>query len=664
MSGTGERPAAPWGAAVLALSALHVGLALGVPGTAARDPLLPLWMRVSLLGAEVAAIGVGAALLVPGFGLLSLVRRKFPRLAGTLRCLLAAALLGALGASWAVFALGGQFLDAEGLAYGAANAAAIARHAGRLHPLLLFGLPAAALALGAALPLAWRASPERLRSGTAKAAALLLVAGALLGAAGSGLSRTAAEKKLDPVQGIAYSGRELFALGWERRAGPLSHAVAGLLRAGDPLDAEAVPDPDEERPAIVATGTWAASADPSKERRWNVLLVLVDSLRPDVLRPWGAPTTTMPALEILAESSRVQLDCTTPASHTDYAVPSVFSSHSPLRSKDVYRYPKSPAFPRVLIHDLLKARGWRTGLFSSQNEDWGQMRDYLSTPGLDVMVDARSSGGSAWTVDDAVTVDAAIAWIGRDAEAPFFAALTLQNSHLPYDVPGRPEPGFPIRASGFAREHLGAAKARYLESLNYVDAQLARLFGALQSGGRWERTLVVVSADHGEAFYEHGQAAHANGVFQEVVKVPLIVRIPGEVPSRESSPADLLDVAPTLLEALGLPPHPSHQGRSLLAPPSGSGSPRARFLLSDTPWRTHLGVLVGNRKLIYDADARRFALYDLEADPGETQDASERRPEDFAALRATLLGWRRSQLSYYGNPLRQASEYPPRLRVR
>jgi arylsulfatase A-like enzyme len=172
---------------------------------------------------------------------------------------------------------------------------------------------------------------------------------------------------------------------------------------------------------------------------------------------------------------------------------------------------------------------------------------------------------------------------------------------------------------------------------------------------------VVVSADHGEAFYEHGQAAHANGVFEEVVKVPLIVRIPGAAPSREPEPADLLDVAPTLLEALGLPPHPSHQGRPLPGPSSG---PRARFLLSDTPWRTHLGVLEGKRKLIYDADARRFALYDLEADPGETQDASERLPGDFAALRAKLLGWRRSQLSYYGNPLRQASEYPPRLRSR
>ena len=207
------------------------------------------------------------------------------------------------------------------------------------------------------------------------------------------------------------------------------------------------------------------------------------------------------------------------------------------------------------------------------------------------------------------------------------------------------------------------ARVLYADSLAYADSQIARLIGHLKASGSWEETILVVSADHGEAFFEHGLAAHANGVFEEVVKVPLFIRAPGLVPGLESRPAELLDVAPTLLGLLGLPPHPSHQGRDLLGRDPVS-EPRSRHLISDTPWKTQLGILRGRHKLIFDGDAGRFALYDLGEDPGESRDVSGAQPEVARELRSRLAAWRRSQLDYYSNPLRQASEYPPLLEDR
>ncbi len=686
MSDPAERPAGALplaGAAYAFLCSLHLVLALSVSGTAPADPLLPLWMRLSLLAAEFGLLGLGVALLAPGFALLGALHRGAPLplklLTGMFRSTLAAGLLAALGASWAVFALGGQFLDGAGLLYGAANAGAIARHAASLHPGLLFGLPVLALALGAlaceVFPRVWASGPLLFRRAGLALSGVLLCAGLFFGAGGAWISRGYAEKRLDDAQGITYSGSELYALGWQRRAGPLSHLAARALRGEDLLDREPVADLPERRRPQIPLEQWAASADASRARPWNVVLVLVDSLRPDQLRAWGDVREVMPALNGLGTDARIFLDCTTPASHTDYAVPSLFASHSPLRSKDVYRYPRHPAYPRVLLHDLFKARGYRTALFSSQNEDWGQMREYLQTPGLDLLEDARSLGdageraGVAWTIDDAVTMDAALRWI-PSKPAPFFAALNLQNPHLPYRVPeafprrfGAGTPAIAITAAGFPREQADAARALYADSLAYADSQIARLIAHLKSSGCWDETILVVSADHGEAFFEHGLAAHANGVFEEVVKVPLFIRAPGLVPGLESRPAELLDVAPTLLGLLGLPPHPSHQGRDLLGL-DPVAEPRSRHLISDTPWKTHLGILRGRHKLIFDGDAGRFALYDLAEDPGESRDVSGAQPELARELRSRLAAWRRAQLDYYSNPLRQASEYPPLLEDR
>jgi arylsulfatase A-like enzyme len=275
--------------------------------------------------------------------------------------------------------------------------------------------------------------------------------------------------------------------------------------------------------------------------------------------------------------------------------------------------------------------------------------------------------GFAAAVDDAVTISDALRWIDAGGADPFFLYLNLQNSHLPYPMPAefprRYSPAaldFKISIGWYPQEKTAIVKEVYADSLAYVDTQLDRVVRRLRETGAWDRTLLVVTGDHGEAFYEHGSAAHANGVHEEVLRVPLVFRAPGLSPGLDTRPAQLLDVAPGVFHLLGLPIHPSFQGEDPFAPTFRKD--RVRYALSDTPWKTQFGVLRSGFKMIRDGEGGRGVLYDLGADPGERKDATETHPAVAADLNRRLIDWRRAQLEYYENPLRQQSEYPPVLR--
>lgn len=672
-------------AAWLTLSGSHLLLQATAPRGVLSDPLLPFWARAALLATECALI---ATALVPAALFFRALRaaelRCSPRSAwifAALRCVAAALLLVILAASWGVFWLSGQYLDAEGLRFAWGNLGSVIAYASHIHPVLLYGMPGLLLLVAIlaceGLP-RWAARlPDRAHAVIVAAGAGLLLLTIATAAAGEVGHRWATEKITDPSTGAIYSKDDLYRFRRNRNAGPLAHSVSLTLESKDPLDHDASdPEPRVIRRPQVSMEQYLATIDRARLKRWNVVVVLVDSLRVDQLRVTGGVREVMPAVEALGREGAVFPDCITQASHTDYAAPAVFSSQYPLRSRDVYRYPKDPPYPRVMVYDVLHALGWRTALFSSQNEDWGQMLNYLQTGGLDVCFHSKSLGVSeaatkdrpafAGSLDDAVTVSESVKWIEREPQIPFFLYLNLQNSHLPYDVPRDFRRRFApanvdvkISIGWFPKEKVDVVKDVYADSLAYVDAQLERLFARLKERGLWDRTVVVVTGDHGEAFYEHGSAAHANGVYQEVIQVPLIVHAPGLGPRRDERPTELLDVAPGLLHLLGLPPHPAFQGDD---PFSGDfRRDRARYSICDTPWRTQIAVLRSGFKMIRESVTGTTVLYDLKADPGEKSEAAGRHPEQARDLRARITAWRRAQLEYYENPLRQAREYPPLL---
>ncbi|HSN15190.1 MAG TPA: sulfatase-like hydrolase/transferase, partial [Anaeromyxobacteraceae bacterium] len=188
------------------------------------------------------------------------------------------------------------------------------------------------------------------------------------------------------------------------------------------------------------------------------------------------------------------------------------------------------------------------------------------------------------------------------------------------------------------------------------DSQLARLLGFLARSGRLDRTLVVVTGDNGQAFMEHGCSGHAGPLFEEVVRVPLIIHGPGIAPRDVFSLAEHVDVPPTVLGLLGLPPFPGFQGDDLLA----RGDDQA-FLVVQTPRANQVALVEGRYKLIYDVTGGRYHLFDLAVDAAERDDLAEREPFLRRRLAGRLQTWLDAQLEYYTKGARQGhvSRFPP-----
>jgi arylsulfatase A-like enzyme len=235
---------------------------------------------------------------------------------------------------------------------------------------------------------------------------------------------------------------------------------------------------------------------------------------------------------------------------------------------------------------------------------------------------------------------------------------------LPYVVPD----GFPRRFSPnkidfaimwakFPIEKIDIVKGRYADSLYYEDTQIARLFDYLKSHGQWDNTVFVIGGDNGEAFYEHGFSAHASSLFNEVVKVPMIIRAPGLEPGLDDRPAMFLDIPPSLLQLLGLPFHPGFQGTSLFEPQPNPD--RNIYTIVQTPSAFQSAIVRSRMKLLYNEFDGKYFLYDQVNDPAEKHNLAASRSELVQDLDRRLKLWRQEQLAYYADVPRQRREYAP-----
>lgn len=666
---------------------LEFTLQLLVPRSALRSSELPPGARLLLFCYALTILTIVASLAIVTIRLviaafirpLSL-RFAADRLARAFTMLLVWLLLILYGASWGLFWQTGSFIDSQVFIFLAP------------HPLQVFhwvDRDIAFLIIASAGVIAWtliyqvprwssRPSPDFrsriLRVGSGLWAACLV--GAVLGQA-----FTSWGDRRFTRSGIVYTRYQ------ELYAGPFPYAVTDLKRYLRPGTETLTIDPrleTRQRP-IIPLSEYIARAEQRGFRRWNVVMLIVESLRADQLRAYGGSREVMPAVEALAKNAKVFLNTYAQSSHTNYATLTPLSSHYPLRSAVAYTYPRNPSYPRVLIYDLLKGLGYRTALFSSSNENWGGMINYLDTGGLDRFVHAANSerptyvmqgddGFAAWvretrhagSLDDRATVDEAIRWIEDIGDANFFVALNLQNSHLPYPIPpdfprrfGPAKLDFTIRFAHFPKDRVQVVKDVYADSLAYVDSQIARLFQSLKASDKWDNTLVVLTADHGQAFYEHGFASHASAIYDEVMKVPLIIRAPELEPGTDPRLAQHVDIAPTLVGLLGLPQHPSFQGIDLFgAPPNPN---RSAYMVAQTPDAYQYGVVRAGFKLIHDERRKEYFLFDLSTDPGEKTNLAADRPAVVKELTGRLNAWRKLQVDYYSDAAIHTREYPPVL---
>jgi arylsulfatase A-like enzyme len=202
---------------------------------------------------------------------------------------------------------------------------------------------------------------------------------------------------------------------------------------------------------------------------------------------------------------------------------------------------------------------------------------------------------------------------------------------------------------------------RYDNALRYVDAQVGRIRDALERRGQLDDTLWVISADHGELFHEHGHVTHGKTLYDREARVPLLLHWPSQLAAADSQVAvSTLDIMPTVLELLRLPPHPAYQGRSFANLRRRAADPSGIYL-SLQGLRYGDAVVCWPWKLIHESSHGRLLLYDLEHDPAEQHDLMRREHPRARPLAELLLTQVTRQLAYHADAEAQRTHFAPAL---
>ena len=367
----------------------------------------------------------------------------------------------------------------------------------------------------------------------------------------------------------------------------------------------------------------------------NIVIVTLDTTRADRLSPYGYMDASMPALERLAREGVIFDRALTVAPLTLPAHSSLFTGLFPPHHGVRDNADRALASKHTTLAETLRLDGFRTGAFVSSvvlASDRGLAQGfdrYVDVPASDEPGPRRLQRRG-----DEVMADA-IRWVDEVRSAPFFLWAHLYDPHRPYDPPE------PYRSRHFDP---------YVGEIAFADAQIGRLLDHFHEYGLLERTIVIVAGDHGESLGEHGEENHGIFVYENVLRVPLIIRLPEGLRSRSVAPrrvsdlVRLVDVTPTVLDLLGLTALSSNgdrpiDGVSLLNRMRGTPQTSELEAYAESLYPARFGwsplktLQEGRFKLI---DAPRPELYDLERDPFEERNIHAERPTVADAMRRRL----------------------------
>jgi arylsulfatase A-like enzyme len=406
-----------------------------------------------------------------------------------------------------------------------------------------------------------------------------------------------------------------------------------LLGDGEATAAAAATPPPRDDPRVETLRRSLADA--------NVLLVILDAAAAKHVGAYGYGRPTTPELDRIAAEGAVFEQAFTPAVYTLAAMSSLWTSRYPDEHQNVDPRTASLGRARLTLVDLLAAQGVATV---------GVVANGMAGPGFGFdrgFAEFREIYREFGQRADADSFREVLPpWFTAHGDRRFFAYLHYREPHWPYDpkppfdtafgpdgpIPKglRDEVAFMVAVNHHRRpttqDEIDHLVRLYDGNLAFVDGELGFLRRTLEAQGLWDRTVVIVTADHGEEMWEHGLIGHESQLFDPALQVPLILRLPrgaGPAGVRIQGLADLLDLAPTIADVFGVldkgGARSAFGGRTLL--PMLYGAPGKGAIVSRTRGEQPRWSLRDARyKLVYDGKLGTSQLFDLASDPGETRD--------------------------------------------
>jgi arylsulfatase A-like enzyme len=360
----------------------------------------------------------------------------------------------------------------------------------------------------------------------------------------------------------------------------------------------------------------------AEDKRPSILLIVIDTLAADHMSCYGYERETTPSIDSLASSGKIWFSMQAQAPWTLPAMTSILTgvtvrTHGCRHYEDA-SYGLDPELPTLTT--ILLENGYVTAAFVNINylgDTFGLSKDFEH-----FCIDDEGHGRAR------LTVDSLLAWLDEDnPEMPFFVFFHLFDPHLPYDPPEGFDTAFePRGTSGITEWRTNAlnewypSQAPHLMNLydgeiKWTDSQLGRLFAELRERDLTDNLIIVLTADHGEEFLEHGDWGHGNNLYQNSIHVPLIISGPG-IPagSSDSITVGQVDILPTLLTFAGIPVPQRIEGLDLFGVIPPDRPVFSSGVFSDS---TMAALVADHSKIIWSPVDDYSEMFKLRVDPAE-----------------------------------------------
>ena len=359
-----------------------------------------------------------------------------------------------------------------------------------------------------------------------------------------------------------------------------------------------------------------------------IVLVSIDTLRADRLPAYGYTGVATPAIDRLVSDGVLFERAYSHSPQTLPAHASMFTGKLPVEHGVRDNLGFALGSDQTLVPELLAPLGYRSAAVVSS---YVLRKEVGLSRGFDVYDDRLPAASPETSIaqvqrDGSDSLAIAESWLDGRGDSPFFLFLHLYEPHTPYAPPER-----------FVRYE------PYDGEIAYADEIVGNLFDSLRDRGLYDDALIILLSDHGEGLGDHGEQEHAIFLYDEAIRVPLVMKLPGgrEAGRRVPVPVQHIDLLPTLLDLVGAPPIDGLRGRSLRPLLDGDrGAWPERLLYSEALYpRYHFGwselyALTTDRFRYIQAP--REELYDLIADPHERENLAPRRARTMGDLRAAL----------------------------